>query len=97
MGRLAALDYLKASVDSSDHRFDVREFVGEPEISAQGDEVTMIFTIRYRIEGAPDLEINGTEIARFRGNQIVQMDDVFDDASLASFAAWMEKHGALLA
>ena len=96
-GRTAALDYLKASVDSSDRRFDVREFVGEPEISADGDQVTMIFTVRYRIAGAPDLEIDGTEIATFSGDQIVQMDDVFDDASLASFATWMENHGALLA
>jgi hypothetical protein len=96
-GRAAALDYLKASVDSSDRRFDVREFVGEPQISGNDNKVTMIFTVRYRIDGAPDLEISGTEIATFSGDQIVQMDDVFDDASLARFGTWMENHRALLA
>ena len=95
-GRTAALDYLRASVDSSDRRFDAREFVGEPRISGNDDEVTMIFTVRYRIDGAPDLVISGKEVATFNNNQIQQMDDIFDETTLANVAAWMEKHGALL-
>ena len=95
-GRDAALDYLKASVDSLDRRFDKRGFVGAPDISASHDTITMIFTVRDQKDGAPDLLISGEEVARFSGDQIQQMDDVFDDTTLADFATWMEKHGALL-
>ena len=95
-GRLAALDYLKASVDSLDRRFDVREFVKTPEIRGDDDKVTMIFTVRYRKEGAPDLVLSGREIATFSDNRIRQMDDEFDDCTFARFATWMEKYGALL-
>lgn len=55
----------------------------------------MIFTVRYRIDGAPDLVISGKEVATFSDDRIQQMDDVFDDTTLADFGAWMEKHGSL--
>ena len=96
-GQTAALDYLKTSVDSLDRRFDKREFIGLPDISASHDTITMDFTVRYQKDGVPDLLISGKEVARFSGDQIQQMDDVFDDTTLADFATWMEKYGALLA
>ena len=95
-GRNAVLEYLRNDVESLDRRFDSRAFVGEPDISGDDDEVTMRFTISYRKEGAPDLVISGVEAARFQDNQIQQMEDVFDEETLAAFTAWMETHGASL-
>ena len=96
-GRAAAIDYLRNDVDSLDRRFDVREFVGEPDISGDGDQVTMVFTVRYRKAGLPDLEIGGKEVATIKDGQIQQLDDLFDEGALAGFAAWMHEHGAQLA
>ena len=96
-GRAAAIDYLRNDVDSLDRRFDVREFVGEPDISNDGDQVTMVFTVRYRKAGLPDLEISGKEVATIKDGQIQQLDDLFDAGALAGFDAWMKEHGTQLA
>ena len=59
--------------------------------------VTLEFTIRYQIDGAPDLVITGLQVATFRNAKIQQMDDVFDAASLEQFENWMARHSELLA
>ncbi len=92
----AAIQYLKTAVDSLDRRFESRAFDGEPKITGDGDIVTLVFTVRYKIDGAPDLVIRGKEVATFREGKIQQMDDLFDDTSLAEFASWMEQHADLL-
>jgi len=94
-GKEAAIAYLNASVDSSDRQFDSRAFDGEPEISGAGEQVTMVFTVRYRIEGAPDLVLSGKEIATFTEGKIQQLDDIFDDHALSELSGWMEKHAGL--
>ena len=96
-GRTAAIDYLKTDVESLDRRFDSRAFDGNPEITGEGNTVTMVFTVRYQLEGAPDLVITGKEVATFQDGKIRQMDDVFDDEAIAGFGAWMDEHGARLA
>ena len=96
-GRAAVIDYLSSDVDSLDRRFDVREFVGGPNISGDGDQVTMGFTVRYRKAGVPDLEVSGKEVATIRDGQIQQLDDIVDEGAMAGFAAWMNEHGASLA
>ena len=93
---LAAIQYLKTAVDALDRRFNSRAFDSEPAITGDGDTVTLVFTVRYKIEGAPDLVIRGKEVATFREGKIQQMDDLFEDTSLAEFANWMEKHASLL-
>lgn len=95
-GSAAAIHYLKSAVDSLDRRFDSRAFDGEPEITGEGGTVTMVFTVRYKIAGAPDLLISGKEVATFHEGRIQTMDDLIDDASLAGVASWMEEHAGLL-
>ncbi|MEM7364430.1 MAG: nuclear transport factor 2 family protein [Pseudomonadota bacterium] len=95
-GRTAAIDYLEASVNASDRKFDSRG-LDDVDIVGDGDTVTMAFTVRYQIAGAPDLVISGRETATFRDGRIEQMDDIFHDASLTQFGAWMEIHAGLLA
>ena len=96
-GRAAAIEYLKTDLDALDRRFDSRAFDGTPDISLNGDDVTMVFTVRYQKEGAADLVISGREVATIRDGQIQHMKDHFDDTTLATFATWMERHGDLLA
>jgi hypothetical protein len=92
----AAVQYLQTAVDALDRRFDSRAFDGEPAITGDGDTVTLVFKVRYKIEGAPDLVICGKEVATFKEGKIQHMDDLFEDASLAEFASWMQKHAGLL-
>ena len=92
----AALAYLEASVDELDRRFDSRAFDGTPEITGEDDTVTMLFKVRYTLDGAPDLVLSGEEIAVFRDGRIQQMDDIFDEAAVDGFASWMEQYGSRL-
>ena len=95
--RQTAINYLRESVNALDRRFDARAFDGKPFIGGEGDLVTLEFTIRYQIDGAPDLVITGLQVATFRNAKIQQMDDVFDAASLEQFENWMARHSELLA
>lgn len=92
----AAIQYLRKAVDSLDRRFDNRAFEGEPEITGEGDTVTLVFAVRYTIDGAPDLVISGKEVATFREGKIQQLDDRFDDSSLAEFSSWMAQHADVI-
>ena len=95
-GRAAAIEYLQADLDGLDRRFDDRAFDGTPDISADGDEVTMVFTVRYSKTGADDLVLSGREVATIRDGQIQNMEDHFDAGTVARFEAWMARYGELL-
>ena len=97
VGREAALGYLERSVNQLDRRFEVREFVGEPVISAAGAEVTMQFMVCYRKTGIPELLISGRETATFAGPHIVRMHDEFDETSAQAAESWMQRYQAVLA
>ena len=94
--RDAVLGYLEGSVNGLDRRFDSRQFVGEPSITATEDEVTMTFTVRYDKAGLPPLVVSGTEVARYAGGMIERMEDVFDADAAAGIADWLTRHQAAL-
>ncbi len=96
-GRAAAISYLQQDVNALDRRFDSRAFDGTPDIRAQGDEVTMVFTVRYKKAGVDDLVLSGREVATIRDSQIQHMEDQFDSSTIENFQAWIAQHGALLA
>ena len=94
-GRAAVLARFRSGVDGFDRRMDRRT----PEFEtprAEGDTVRVGWKVTYTKKGAPDLVISGTEVARFAGDRIQHLADVFDPAAAETMHKWMTAHGALL-
>ncbi len=93
-GRQAVLDYLKASLDSFDRRFDVREnpeMVEGPKVT--DDSVWIRWRVTYRVEGAPPFVLEGEETALMEGDRIRRLEDRFTEETAADFDDWMRRHG----
>lgn len=88
-GRDAVLLALKESVTALERKCDSREIVGTPDISEEGNTITLKFTIKYTREGLPDLLLPGYETALFTDGAIQEMEDIFEDS--AAMAEWMAK------
>lgn len=78
-GRAAVLQALQDSVNALERKCDSRVLEGEPDISEEGDTITLRFTLRYTCSGRPDLRLVGYETAQFSDGLIVRMEDVFED------------------
>ncbi len=65
--------------------------------TASGDTVSFGWQVVYHKAGVPDLVLVGHETATYRDGRIVRLVDELEPESAASVAAWMEKHGAVLA
>jgi SnoaL-like domain len=94
-GRDAVLAKLKNAVDGFDRRMD-RRAPDFAKPTAQGDTVTMKWTVTYTKKGLPDLVISGVETARFQGDRIAHLHDDFDPEAQKAMGEWMTKHGAAL-
>ncbi len=95
-GREAMLAHIRQSVDSLDRRFDSRDLsVVTPEVD--GNQVSVSWTITFKVSGAPDLVMTGKECATFSGDVIEQLEDRFDDGTAEIMQSWMESHGDTLA
>lgn len=88
-GRGAVLQALQDSVNALERKCDSRELLGQPEVSEEGDTITLKFTIRYTRGGLPDLVLSGYETARYVDGVIQRMEDVFEDP--AGLVAWRER------
>ena len=95
-GRPAVLRAFKESVESLDRRFASREvrLVEGPE--ERDGAVWMSWRATYRIEGAPDLILEGEERAWFEGNRIGRLEDRFAPGMTEQTIAYLESHGAKL-
>jgi hypothetical protein len=93
-GREAVLTHLKASLDNFDRRFESRELetLEGPEVRDGG--VWLRWRIRYRVPGAPPLEMEGEETATFEGDRIRRLEDRFAPDAPKSMLAWLSQHGA---
>ncbi len=78
VGRAALIAGLRAGVDGVDRRFDLRipEVTEGPQI--RGDGVWMRFALTLRRAGIPDLRIQGTHHAVWRGGRIETLDERLD-------------------
>jgi hypothetical protein len=81
-GRAAVLAYLKKSVDSFDRRFESRELeiLEGPEV--RDGAVWLRWRGRYRVSGAPALEMEGEETVTFEGDRIRRLEDRFPPGTL---------------
>ncbi|NND68938.1 MAG: nuclear transport factor 2 family protein [Halioglobus sp.] len=90
-GRAATIEKLKASVSGLDRRMDSRKVEMDP-LTVKGDTLSFHWTARYVLSGAPDLEIGGTESARFEGDCIAHLKDDMDPGTVDAISEWLTAH-----
>jgi hypothetical protein len=69
-GRENLLATLRAAVSGFDRRCDTRQLLSTVGPREEGNEVFRWWVGRFTLAGAPDLEIEGSERAKFRGERI---------------------------
>jgi hypothetical protein len=94
-GREAVLEKLASAVNGLDRQMDNRNLDFNPP-TVEGDTVSLNWTVLYTKTGLPDLEISGSEYARFEGDRIAQLWDELKSDSLENLAAWMAANGGAL-
>ena len=95
-GRDAILAYFRDVLDRFDRRFASRrvELVEGPR--QDGDTVWLRGRAIYTAEGAPELAFELEETARFSGDRIRFLADVYDPAEKERLARYVRRHGARL-
>jgi ketosteroid isomerase-like protein len=95
-GRDAILAYFPDVLDRFDRRFASRrvELVEGPR--EDGDAVWLRGRAIYTADGAPDLAFELEETARFTGDRIRRLEDLYTDDEKDRLAAYMREHGARL-
>ena len=96
-GRAAIVAQFKGVLDAFDRRFTARqlELLAGPEEREGGAWVEWRMTLA--LSGAPDLTIQGEELALFRGDQIYRLEDRVSAAESERTLAYLAVHGARLA
>lgn len=91
-GRAEVIAGLAAGVDRVDRRFDLRipEILEGP--VTRPDGVWMRFALTFRREGLPDLHVEGTHLARFRGDAIEALDETLADGEAARAETFLLAH-----
>ena len=93
-GRDAIFRGIKKSLDTFDRRLPKRTIeVTEPPVE-DGDTVRVGMAVTYQKPGAPPLVLRGRVSARYRGEIIVEMADVYEDGVSEAFERWAKEHGA---
>lgn len=95
-GREAILKSFKESVDTFDRRFDVREvkLVEGPE--EREGVVWVSWRATFRVEGAPDLVLEGEERAWFDGDRIDRLEDRIAQRMAEQATVFLDTYGAKL-
>jgi len=93
VGRDGVLQALRKSVDSLDRRFESRSLSESQAPTEDGNTVTLIWKMTLAKQGAPDLNISGTEYAIYADGAIQRLEDVFDEGGVDGMMEWMGKHG----
>jgi hypothetical protein len=95
-GRRAVLEYLKASLDAFDRRFETRELelLEGPEL--RDGAVWIRWRGTYRVADAPPFVMEGEETARFQGERIARLEDRFESGAAEKLTAWMGANAAKL-
>jgi hypothetical protein len=82
-GRARVLATLRAAVAGFDRRCDTRSLTTTEGPREDGDEVFRKWAARFTLAGAPDLEIDGLERAKFRGERIELLEVTLTSETLA--------------
>ena len=82
-GREKVLATLRAAVSGFDRRCDTRSLASTEGPREDGNEVFRRWVARFTVAAAPDLEIDGSERARFRGERIELLEVTLTQETLA--------------
>ena len=82
-GRTKVLATLRAAVSGFDRRCDTRRLATTKGPWQSGNEVFRNWAAKFTLAGAPDLEIDGLERAKFRGEQIELLEVTLTSETLA--------------
>ena len=96
-GRDAVLAGFKASVDTLDRRFDVREVQLVEGPTQKDGAIWFRWAGTYRREGLPDFQLKGEEYVWFEGDRIRRLEDHISDEMHAQATAYLAEHGGRLA
>jgi len=95
-GRSELLRALKRSVKNFDRRCHSRELVTTRGPDRVRDEVTREWACTFTLEGAPDLRIEGTERAVYRGDLIELLQERLRPESRELLNSWLSHNSSLL-
>lgn len=92
-GRTDVLAVLRAAVSGFDRRCDTRSLASTEGPRQEGAaEVFRRWVAKFSVRGAPGLEIEGTERARYRGDRIEQLEVTLSREMLARLLAYAAAH-----
>ena len=95
-GREAVLAYFAGVTSGFDKRFKSREVLVIDGPEERPDHVWMRWATIYKLDGAPDLRMEGESSAYFEGSQIRRLVDWIPPEYGEQTAAYMAAHGAKL-
>lgn len=95
-GRAALLAWFPDVLNRFDRRFATRELTPLAGPTENGDEVWLRGSATYRAEGVPEFVLVLEETARFEGDRIAVLRDVYTPEMRAETEAYIRKHGAKL-
>ncbi|MGH7803424.1 MAG: hypothetical protein ACREQJ_03690, partial [Candidatus Binatia bacterium] len=84
---------IQKSLDTFDRQLPKRGIeVTEPPVE-DGETMTVGMAVTYQKPGAPPLVLRGRVTARYRGEVIAHMADVYEPGIREAFEAWAREHG----
>jgi hypothetical protein len=82
VGRAAILERFATVTEVFDRRFDSRSMSFEPAV-VDGQRVSITGLVVYALSGAPDFRLPFSEVAEYRGTEIVHLEDASSPEALS--------------
>ena len=96
VGSPAVMAALRRAVNNFDRRCDSRALVTIEGPVRDGAEVLRQWSCTFTLSGAPDLTIDGSERAVYRGELIELLQEKLTAPSREELGRWVAAHGSLL-
>jgi hypothetical protein len=96
-GRPAVVAALRRAVTNFDRRCDSRSLITTAGPFLESSEVRRNWSSRFTLSGAPDLILEGSERALYRGDLIELLQETLTPESRAQLNYWVAAHGSRLA
>jgi hypothetical protein len=91
-GRAAILSRFEQMTDGFDRIFASRTMRLDPP-HRSGERVTVRGVVVYAVAGAPPFELPFTEVAEFRGDEIVRLEDAAAPETVRRMTEWLALYG----
>lgn len=96
-GRDTLMGFFEGMMKGFDRRFGRRAVEATDGPHEKEGVVVMPWVSRYTVPGAPELRLDGTTTAHFRGDRISILEDHIPAESGERMMRWMAEHGSKLA